>query len=41
MSWIYIVLGVAIVVLLINIAIVFMLRAWHTDVGSNSESQNH
>jgi hypothetical protein len=39
MSWMYIVLGVAIVVLLINVAIVFMLRAWHTDVGP--EHENH
>ena len=41
MSWTYIVLGVAIVVLLLNIAVVFLLRSWGTDVRPNRESQNH
>lgn len=41
MSWTYIVLGVAIVVLLLNIAVVFLLRSWGTDVGPNHESHNH
>jgi len=41
MSWTYIVLGVAIVVLLLNVAVVFLLRSWGTDVGPNHESQNH
>ncbi len=41
MNWTYIVLGIAVVVLLLNIAVVFMLRSWGTGVGSNRESQNH
>jgi len=41
MSWTYIVLGVAIVVLLLNVAVVFLLRSWGTEVGPNRESQNH
>jgi hypothetical protein len=41
MSWTYIALGVAIVVLVINIAVVFLLRSTGTDVGQHSESQNH
>ena len=41
MSWIYIALGVAIVVLVINIAVVFLLRSWGTDVGRHSETRNH
>lgn len=41
MSWIYIALAVALVVLLINIVVVFLLRSWGTDVGQHSESQNH
>ncbi len=41
MSWIYIVLAIAVVVLLLNIAVVFLLRSWGTDVGTNHESQNH
>jgi hypothetical protein len=41
MSWTYIVLGVAIVVLVLNIAVVFMLRSWGTGIGSNRESENH
>ena len=41
MSWIYIVLAVAVVVLLLNIAVVFLLRSWGTDVGPNQEPHNH
>jgi hypothetical protein len=41
MSWTYIVLGVAIVVLVLNVAVVFLLRSWGTDVGPKRESQNH
>ena len=41
MSWLYIALGVAVVVLVINIAVVLLLRSWGTDVGHHSESQNH
>jgi hypothetical protein len=41
MSWTYIVLGVAIVVLVLNIAVVFMLRGWGTEIGPNRESENH
>jgi Na+-transporting methylmalonyl-CoA/oxaloacetate decarboxylase gamma subunit len=41
MSWTYIVLGVAIVVLVLNIAVVFMLRSWGTGIGSNRETENH
>ena len=41
MSWIYIVLAIAVVVLLLNVAVVFLLRSWGTDVGPNHESQNH
>jgi hypothetical protein len=41
MSWIYIVLAVAVVVLLLNIAVVFLLRSWGTDVGPNQERHNH
>ena len=41
MSWIYIVLAVAVVVLLLNIVVVFLLRSWGTDVGPNNESHNH
>jgi hypothetical protein len=37
-TWPYIVLGVAIVVLLLNIAVVFLLRSWGRDVGPNRES---
>jgi hypothetical protein len=41
MSWTYIVVGIAIVVLLLNVAVVFLLRSWRTDVRPNRESQNH
>jgi hypothetical protein len=41
MSWIYIVLAIAVVVLLLNVAVVFLLRSLGTDVGPNRESQNH
>ena len=41
MSWIYIVLAIAVVVLLLNVAVVFLLRSLGTDVGPNHESQNH
>ena len=41
MSWIYIVLAIAIVVLLLNVAVVFLLRSLGTDVVPNHESQNH
>lgn len=41
MSWTYIVLGVAIVVLLLNVVVVLLLRSWRTEVGPNRESQNH
>ena len=39
MSWIYIVLAIAVVVLLLNVAVVFLLRAWGSaDVGPNHEN---
>ncbi len=42
MSWIWVVLAIAVVVLLLNVAVVFLLRSWgSTDVGPNHESQNH
>jgi Na+-transporting methylmalonyl-CoA/oxaloacetate decarboxylase gamma subunit len=41
MSWTYIVLGVAIVVLVLNIAVVLMLRSWGKGISSNRESENH
>jgi heme/copper-type cytochrome/quinol oxidase subunit 2 len=40
MSWIWVVLAIAVVVLLLNVAVVFLLRAWNTDVGPNHESHN-
>ncbi len=39
MSWIWVVLAIAVVVLLLNIAVVFLLRSWgNTDVGPNHEN---
>lgn len=41
MSWTYIVLGVAVVVLLFNIAVVFLLVYSRTRVGSHDQGQDH
>ncbi len=41
MNWIYIILGVGVTVLVLNLAIVFLLAHSRADRHSNAESQNH
>ena len=41
MSWVYIALGVAIVVVVINLALVFLLAYARPDTHADAENQKH